>query len=66
MTEVSQPWNPTPEELLSEGVKRLDDALVCFMEVKSEIGVTLADKVYKAIRAYEKYQEKLLKAQEKD
>lgn len=53
----------TQEELLKTGVCLLDEALMNLMEVKNEIGNELANKIYKAIRAYEKYQEKKLKEQ---
>lgn len=53
--------NESQDRLLSEGVMMLDNALALIMEVKNEIGVDIANKVYKAIRVYEKYQEKKLK-----
>lgn len=56
----------TQEELLKTGVALLDEALMNLMEVKNEIGVDLANKVYKAIRAYERWEEKKLKEQGRD
>lgn len=49
------------DQLLHDSVKLLESALTCLMEVKNEVGVDMANKVYKAVRVYEKYQEKLLK-----
>ena len=51
------------ERMLSNGVEKLAEALHLLMEVKNEVGVDMANKVYKAIRVYEKHQEKLLKEQ---
>ena len=56
----------TQESLLKTGVCLLDEALMNLMEVKNEIGVELANRIYKAIRTYEKYEEKKLREQERD
>lgn len=53
--------NMERDQLLHDSVKLLESALTCLMEVKNEVGVDMANKVYKAVRVYEKYQEKLLK-----
>ncbi len=65
MPEIIEMSGVTQEELLKTGVCLLDEALMNLMEVKNEIGVELANRIYKAIRTYEKYQEKKLKEQER-
>jgi hypothetical protein len=59
-TEVSQ------DVLLCKGLHLLDEALINLMEVKNEIGVELSNRIYKAIRCYEKYQEKKLREEGRD
>lgn len=49
------------DERLNAGFMKLNEALVDLLEVKNEVGVDMAGKVYKAIRAYEKHIEKMLK-----
>lgn len=56
----------TQEELLKTGLQLLDEALMNLMEVKNEIGVELSNRIYKAIRCYEKYEEKKLREQGRD
>ena len=58
MTEIKE---VSQDQLLKMGVCLLDEALLHLMEVKNEVGVDISNKVYKAIRTYEKYQEKKLK-----
>lgn len=56
----------TQQELLKTGVCLLDEALMNLMEVKNEIGVELSNRIYKAIRTYEKYEEKKRKEEERE
>jgi hypothetical protein len=56
----------TQEELIKTGLLLLDEALMNLMEVKNEIGVELSNRIYKAIRCYEKYEEKKLREQGRD
>ncbi len=63
---MSEPVIIPQERLLKMGVCCLDEALMHLMEVKNEIGVELANRIYKAIRTYEKYEEKKLKENGRD
>jgi hypothetical protein len=61
MEEIVKGGCVSQDRLLHDGIKLLDDALSHLMEVKNEVGVDIANKVYKAIRVYEKYLEKQAK-----
>lgn len=66
MNDVLDANSNTQQELIKTGISLLDEALMNFMNVNNEIGVELSNRIYKAIRTYEKYEERKLKEQMRD